>query len=187
MNTFNKSKYHIVIVSFYVLFCIYIFFFTEHPKNLFVFQSNDLVLLFPIMVSAVIVFFIANYFLKFGTIGLNRTNVSKLPIIILYASLLIAIPEEILFRGIIQTYLYSISLSIIFSIIASAFLFGFAHILNGSKGFSPKKWNWKLVAMTFLAGLFLGISFYVTGSLIIPIVLHTLFILLMKVFIKDTV
>lgn len=187
MKTLLKSKYHICIISLYALLCIYFFFFTQSSEHLFVFQSNDLVLLFPIMVSAIIILFITNYFLKFGTITLNRKNVPKLPIIMLYASILIAIPEEILFRGIIQTYIYSISLNVILSIILSALIFGLAHVLNGSKGFSPEKWNWKLVAMTFLAGIFLGFSFYVTGSLVVPIVLHTLFILIMKVFIKDTI
>ncbi len=137
--------------------------------------------------DGIIVFFVANSILKFGTIGLNNKNIARLPLISLYASILISIPEEILFRGLIQTYLYSISYDVILPLLISSLIFGLSHILNGAKGISPSKWNGKLVVMTFLAGIFLGYSFYITGSLVVPIVLHTVFILIIKVFIKDEV
>lgn len=186
MNLLLKSKYHTTIVSFYLFFCVYLLFFTELFQNLFAFNTADLLILFPLLPVSLSVFFIANYFLKFGTFGLNKENLSNLPIIFLYASLLIAIPEEILFRGIIQTYLYLHPQSAISDIIISSAIFGFAHILNEAKGFSPRNWNWKLVTITFLAGIFLGLSFYITNSLVVPMILHLLFILIMKVIIKDT-
>ncbi len=187
MKILLKSKYHVIIVSFYILFCTCFFFFTELPQKLFAFNTKDLIILFPLLVVSLSIFFAANYFLKFGIVALNKRNLSKLPIIILYASLLIAIPEEILFRGIIQTYLFLYFQSTISLIGVSSLIFGIAHILNGAKGFSPRNWNWKLVTMTFLAGIFLGLSFYITTSLVVPVILHVLFILMMKVFIKDTV
>ncbi len=186
MKALLKSKYHVIIVSLYILFCSYFFFFTELSRELFTFNIKDLIVVFPMLATSLSTFFVVNYFLKFGAVGLNKRNLSKLPIIILYASLLIAVPEEILFRGVIQTYLYSVFPNVLFSIILSSVIFGFAHILNSSRGFSPIKWNWKLVAVTFLAGIFLGLSFYVTTSLVVPVILHVLFILIMKVFIKDT-
>ncbi|MDB5259859.1 MAG: hypothetical protein JWN37_90 [Candidatus Nomurabacteria bacterium] len=158
----------------------------KSPQVFFMFSTKDLVFLLPITICAFIIFFAINYFLKFGVIGLNRKNLSKLHIIILYAGLLIAVPEEIIFRGFVQTYFYSI-LDAPNSIILSSLFFGLAHVLNGAKGFRLTEWNWKLVTMTFMAGMFLGFSFYVTGSLVVPVVLHTLFIIVMKVFIKDTV
>ncbi|MFA5132104.1 MAG: CPBP family intramembrane glutamic endopeptidase [Candidatus Paceibacterota bacterium] len=186
MKALLKSKYHAIIVSFYLLFCIYFFFFTELPRTLFAFNAKDLIVLFLLLAVSLIVFFVANYLLKFGTVGFNKRNLSRLPIIILYASLLIAVPEEILFRGIIQTHLSLFFQSTISIIVISSLIFGVAHILNGAKGLSLRNWNWKLVAMTFLAGIFLGLSFYITTSLVVPVILHILFILMMKVFIKDT-
>jgi membrane protease YdiL (CAAX protease family) len=135
-------------------------------------------------VLSVPLLFSVNYFLKFGVVGLHQRNLSKLPLILLYASVLIALPEEILFRGIIQTGLSALSINGTVLIILSSAIFGFAHILNGAKGFSVTKWNWKLVIMTFVAGLFLGYAFYSTGSLIVPIMLHTLFVVIMKVCVK---
>lgn len=187
MKTLLKSKYHVVIVSFYVLFCVYFFFFTKLSQALSSYSYKDLAILFPLVVVSLGMFFAVNYFLKFGIVGLNRDNLSKLPAIVLYATLLIAVPEEILFRGLAQTYLSSLFPSVIISIVLSSALFGLAHVLNGVKGFGPRSWNWKLVAMTFTAGVFLGFSFYVTSSLVVPIILHTLFIIMMKIFIKDTV
>lgn len=181
MKILFVSTYHIIIVSLYILFCIYIFIFNDLPQNLFAFNSGDITILLLLLLLSVGVFFIANYFLRFGSICLQRTNLARLPIIFLYAFLLIAIPEEILFRGLIQTYFYSLSSHVLIAIVASSAVFGFAHILNDAKGFSPVKWNWKLVIVTFLAGIFLGIGFYITESLVVSILLHTIFIMLMKV------
>lgn len=184
MNPIRTSKYHIFIVSLYLLLYVYFFLFTESPQSLFAFSLRDVIVLLPLIIVAIIVFFVANYFLKFGVIGVHRKNLSSIPLLIVYASVLIALPEEILFRGFIQTYFHSLFSSSFIVIVLSSVLFGFAHILNGAKGFSPKQWNWKLVFMTFLAGLFLGFCFYSTGSLVVPVIFHTVLILVMKVFIK---
>jgi membrane protease YdiL (CAAX protease family) len=152
---------------------------------MFVFSGKDAVPVLPIMVVSLIVFFIANRVIRFGTLGLQRRNLAKLPLLLVYASLLIAIPEEILFRGILQTYLYSFVPYAFLAVLLSSLVFGFAHCLNDAKGFGLDSWNWKLIGMTFLAGLFLGFSFYSTSSLVVPVIVHVLYILIMKLCIKD--
>jgi membrane protease YdiL (CAAX protease family) len=98
---------------------------------------------------------------------------------------LIALPEEILFRGIVAKNIQQYFSNIYITIILSALIFGMAHLLNGAKSFWPKNWNWKLTAMTFVAGIFLCLIYLMTNSLTIPIILHSLLILINKIFIKD--
>ena len=185
MKFLLSSRYHIIIISLYILLYLYFFFFTATPLKLFVFKVQDLFLLVPVVVAAVAVLFVANRYVRFGTIGVNKNPIAKLPFIVVYASILIAVPEEILFRGLLQTYLHSVIPNAPAAILFSSLLFGFAHSLNGAQQYGPAGWNWKLIGMTFVAGIFLGFSFYITGSLVSPILLHTIVILIMKVFIKE--
>jgi len=98
---------------------------------------------------------------------------------------LIALPEEIIFRGFIQRYLQSNISNISVVIFLSSIIFGLAHIPNGARGFLPKQWNWKLVVMSFVAGFYLGFAYFLTGSLVVPIILHALFAVVAKMFIQD--
>lgn len=187
MKYFISSRYHLTIISLYALLCLYFFFFTAAPLKLFVFNLQDVTLLLPLSVVSLGALLLANRYIQFGVVGLNKNALARLPFIIVYASILIAVPEEILFRGLLQTYLYSIISNTPIVILFSSLLFGFAHCLNGAKQYGPAGWNWKLIGMTFLAGIFLGFSFYVTGSLVLPIIFHIILILVMKVFVKDII
>lgn len=70
------------------------------------------------------------------------------------------------------------------SILISSTLFGMAHILNEAKSIHSKNWNWKLVTISFVAGLYLGLLYENTGSLLLPTILHAFFVIALKVFIK---
>ena len=179
----NKSKYHLFIIPIYIIISIYYLFFNSSARYNYIFNNNDFRLILPVVIFALATLLIINNFLKFGKIGINKKNLSKLPLIIFYALILIAIPEEIIFRGIIQTYFQNLT-SIIAAIFLSSLVYGIAHILNGAKGLTPKKWNWKLVIMTFALGIYIGFTYFTTNSLIIPTIIHTIFIIILKIFVK---
>ena len=109
----NKiSKYHLIIITIYLFVYIYFFFFTSSPFYNYIFNIQDFKLILPITLFASVTLLIVNNILKFGKIGINRKNLLKLPLIIIYALLLIAIPEEIIFRGYLIC-LYFINVKII--------------------------------------------------------------------------
>jgi len=140
---------------------------------------------FPIAVCTAGSLFLANKLLKFGELRVNKKNLLQFSLIFFCAFVLIAVPEEIIFRGFVQKYLQSVILNPSLSIIFSALVFGAAHLLNGALGFWPGKWNWKLAGMSFIAGLYLGLAYFLTDSLVPPIILHTLILVVVKIFVKD--
>jgi len=98
----------------------------------------------------------------------------------LFYAVLFAIPEEIIFRGIIQYQLYAYFEAANLSVLLSALIFGLVHLPNGAMGWHPRLWNWRLCGLAFLGGLLLGLSFVVTGDLLIPIILHITFLLFLS-------
>lgn len=185
MTLFRLSKYHIVIVSVYVFVCTYFFFFTTSPASSFALHKNDLGIFFLITICSFVSLIIANYFLRFGRLIVHKKDVFEISFIIFYASILIALPEEIIFRGFIQKNLQTLFQNTGLVIVFSAFIFGGAHVLNGAKNFWPREWNWKLVIMTCIAGFFLGLAYSITMSLVIPIILHVIFVIALKIFIRE--
>lgn len=73
------------------------------------------------------------------------------------------IGEEILFRGALQPLLQGWTTPVVGLIVASV-LFGLAHAAN-----------WTYIAITAAVGLYLGCLLMLTGSLLVPIVGHTLY------------
>jgi membrane protease YdiL (CAAX protease family) len=74
--------------------------------------------------------------------------------------------EEILFRGFLLRYLhtYPWQLNLTLALLLSAIIFGAQHLYQGAKG----------VASTTVAGVFFGLLFLLSGSLLLPILLHAL-------------
>jgi membrane protease YdiL (CAAX protease family) len=97
-------------------------------------------------------------------------------------ALIFAIPEELLFRGFIQTALAH-QVGTEWGVLFSALVFGLAHLPNGAKSFSPLGWSWQFAAAAFLGGLSLSALFAVTGSLLFPTLLHILFLLFLQLFV----
>ncbi len=183
MNSLRVNIYHVIAVIIYILFCIYFFFLTSSPLSYYDFEANDFLLLLLLGICSFGTLLIADDYLRFGRIGLNRENLPKLLPIIFYGVVLFAIPEEIIFRGYIQNYFVSLVPNIAAVIFLSAAVYALAHILNGATGYRPKQWNWKLVGMTFVAGIFLGLLYHLTDSLVAPTILHALFVISDKIFI----
>ena len=183
MTLTHESKYHILILTLYAFFCIYFFFFNPYVISHFVFNKTDFQLFLPLALGAFASFFVINFFLSFGKLTLKKESLLRISLLILYASIF-AIPEEIIFRGIIQEHLSSF-LSPVFAIIIASTIYGLAHIQNGASGLTPSKWNWKFVIITSVVGIFLGLAYHLTGGLILPIALHALFIFCNQAFIKQ--
>jgi len=100
---------------------------------------------------------------------------------LVYALLFVALGEEILFRGYIQSRLNEafgchyrfFGVSWGWGVIIASLLFGFWHILNPFNPFLGKfdlAWQWGL--WTFFAGLILGYLREKTGSVLAPTILH---------------
>lgn len=91
-----------------------------------------------------------------------------LPLSILGIFFFTAWPEEFLFRGLLQNLLSKTLKSSWASLFLAAVIFGFAHILHGP---FP---NWKYVALASIAGVFYGLAWMRTRSLVPGVLMHAL-------------
>ncbi len=84
--------------------------------------------------------------------------------------LFVALPEELLFRGIIQNQLHDRIKNewIVYAI--GAFIFGLAHLNNGTVGYPAP--NWMFVAMAMIAGLAYGWTWHKTGKITTAAFVH---------------
>jgi len=176
------SKYHIVVLSLYLIFGIY-FLFTDNSLLYYKFATEYIPYFIVFSIFTIILLAAANRVIGFGEFKLIKKTLLEIIALILYASIF-AIFEEVIFRGYIQGYLQTHTESIV-AIILSAAIFGFAHAINGASDLRPKNWNWKLISITFVAGLCLGALYYKTDSLIWPTLLHFFIVVVYKLLIKD--
>ena len=166
MSKNGFSKYHAGIVVTYAVLIPVIFIFAPSVLR-FDFPRDYLGIIIAAVACAIFAFF---YFF-----GLWRA------IFGIFYGVLFAFPEEIIFRGVIQTWLQNHIASTAIAILFSSLIFGIAHLPNGAKGFHPKLWNWKFSALAFLAGLPLGVIFAFTKSLFVPTLLHVFLVAAMKI------
>jgi CAAX protease family protein len=82
--------------------------------------------------------------------------------------LFIAIPEELLFRGIIQNLLEKSWLGSVPALIVTSLIFGASHLNNGPRP------DWRYFLLASIAGLFYGNSYQRTRKLLAPAIVHTL-------------
>ena len=80
----------------------------------------------------------------------------------------IAVPEELLFRGIIQNFMQRCCLSPLVALAVTSVLFGAAHLNNGP---TP---DWRYFLLATVAGLFYGNAYRLTRNLMAPAIVHTL-------------
>ena len=81
--------------------------------------------------------------------------------------LLIAIPEELFFRGILQNLLET-RLGRTAAMIVASTLFGLSHFNHGSA------FNWRYVLLATIAGIFYGRAWRVQRQIFAPVLTHTL-------------
>lgn len=175
-------RYQFGIVSIYLLLILVIIF--TNPDLLdYPVSRDDFGLIFNVLLLTILGFYIAS-----PVLGLNikKPNMSwkSLSLFIVYAVVAISIPEEIIFRGIIQGIFFD-GVDIYFAVILSSLIFGIAHLPNGAKGINPKRWNWRFALLAFLAGIPLSYIFALTGNLFGPTILHALFLIMFKLFILE--
>ena len=91
---------------------------------------------------------------------------------------LIAIPEELLFRGIIQNFLEKTLRKPMLALIVTSLIFGAAHLNNGPRP------DWRYFLLASLAGLFYGNAYQRTRGLMAPAFVHTLVDTVWRAFFK---
>ncbi len=163
----NLSSYHRTVIAIYVValsFTIFLF-----PEILhYNFSFNNIGIAISTFIITLVIF-LAGLFWKEGILRIPK-DISSLCLAFVYAALF-AIPEEILFRGIIQNFLQA-HLDSFLAIFISSLIFGLAHLLNGARSFHPGDWSWRFSFLVFLTGFPLGMLYHFTGSLLLPTLLH---------------
>ena len=91
------------------------------------------------------------------------------PLLFIGIFLFTALPEEFLFRGLIQNWIERTTRRQIFSLAAASLIFGASHLNNG-----PPVPNYKYFFMASIAGLFYGRAWRNTGSLMASSLTHAL-------------
>lgn len=88
--------------------------------------------------------------------------------------LCVALPEELLFRALIQNYLQKIIVRPRTALLLASIIFGAAHLNNydHSLGLGPSHWNWMYMGLASIAGAGYGFVYQQTKSLWCPILLH---------------
>jgi hypothetical protein len=80
-----------------------------------------------------------------------------------------ALPEEFLFRGLIQNWLERVTRRRVVSLVIAALIFGASHLNNG-----PPIPNYRYCLMATIAGIFYGSAWSATGSLMASALTHAL-------------
>lgn len=119
-------------------------------------------------------------FIRFSILQTSLAQVAQLIIGIYF---LVALPEELLFRGIIQNLLSKFFVgknAPLLSLLAASLIFGFSHLNN----FSPP--DWRYVFLATLAGMFYGIAYRKTGKTTISAIVHCGVNFFWAILFKDT-
>jgi membrane protease YdiL (CAAX protease family) len=80
--------------------------------------------------------------------------------------LTIALPEELLFRGLIQNFLQKTWARAVVALVVASIVFGLAHLNNGPRP------DWRYTVLATIAGLFYGRAYLQSGRLMAPALVH---------------
>ena len=162
-----------IIIAFFGLvgtFLVVFFFMKLVEKESFLnlgfqFQNHKKDIIIGVIIGLVIMalgFWILVFFkqIKFATTFFSAYEIS----LTLIFFLLVALTEELLFRGYVLSKLMN-SFSKIVALIISAILFSLMHVANPNI-------NWLSYLNLFLAGIVLGLPYLYTRNLMFPIALH---------------
>jgi membrane protease YdiL (CAAX protease family) len=105
----------------------------------------------------------------FSQLSPRVPDISTISTLVLTIFFLNALPEEILFRGIIQHITESVLKSPAGALILSALIFGLSHLNNG-----PDVPNYRYFVMASLAGLFYGNAWRRDRNVLTSTITHTL-------------
>lgn len=177
MKGLGFTTYQLWIASLYVAL-VPLFFLQEKMLSLGLQRAGDTDPIYLFSASIVL------FFLFLYSRGKFKKVSKRLFLLVLVYGLLIAVAEEILFRGFIQQEFQHLFFPA-FAILLSSLIFGAAHLPNGAKGWRPRKWSWSFARYAFIVGIPLGTLFYLTGGLVMPIILHTCFVVGIRLWIPS--
>jgi len=106
-------------------------------------------------------------------------SVEGIPVLLAGIFFLNALPEEILFRGMIQHSLESVTKSSFVALIAAALIFGAAHLNNG-----PSLPNYRYFVMASLAGIAYGLAWRRNRNVLTSTITHTLVNVVWRLFLR---
>jgi len=109
---------------------------------------------------------LAIHFLQYS---FNLSKLYPVPLTFTGIFLFTALPEEFLFRGLIQNWIQRVTANRSVSLIAGAVIFGASHLNNG-----PPIPNYRYFLMASIAGVFYGRAWRNTGSLMSSSLTHAL-------------
>jgi membrane protease YdiL (CAAX protease family) len=170
--------YHLIVIILYLIIIPLILIFARRTFD-YHFSYNNFLWVISIIGFSIIGFFYL--FRKEINFNKDKFRNYKILLVVIYA-MIFGFSEELIFRGLIQGFFNIYFKNILICILLSSAIFGLAHLLNGAKSFHVKEWNWKFAFIAFLAGLPLGALFALTGSLLMPCVLHVILILCLQLF-----
>ena len=180
------SKWKIFFIAFYIII-IFLFSFIYNP----IFLKYNLDLRFFDLITSLRNFFllaliglpiaILSGFLSFKP---KKINPKKFLISLIYI-IIVSIAEELIFRGIVQNAIFYLSPNISIGLLISSLIFGLSHLPHDAKGTNYKLWNWRFALVAFVAGLFLGLTYLETASMINPIIVHFLVLLFSFILVKN--
>ena len=170
LNWYNL--WHFVIIISYI-FAIVFFFIYRNNKNLKInlnIDVKDTLFTFSMFSIIILLLSLAIYF-RILELNPIKFTIIQISFISFYFTVLIAPVEELLFRGVITSWLIK-KTNISIGLIVSAIIFGFVHLPNGSSRISLLDLNWKLALISGISGLLFGVTYLKTKSIVNPILLH---------------
>ena len=175
-------EYHFGVLAIYAILCPLIFtFYSDRLSYNFIWGNLGLPTVATL--GSLLAFYLLNRVFGWCKFKWQRLTLLQIFATLLYA-LLFAFPEELIFRGIIQTFLQTYLENTVVVVILSGLIFGLAHLPNGSHELHPSKWNWQFAIVTFVGVLLFAYIFALTRSLLIPTILHGLFLAFFRFYIK---
>jgi len=106
----------------------------------------------------------------FASFGLSQRPAGDWMLFMVSTFWIIALPEEALFRGVIQSLLQKAFRSTAWALALAAVIFGLSHLNNGV-GNAP---DWRYVLLASIAGSAYGLAYIKTRNLTAPVLTHFL-------------
>src|SRR3989344_2044535 len=128
-------EYHFGVLAIYAILCPLIFtFYSDRLSYNFIWGNLGLPTVATL--GSLLAFYLLNRVFGWCKFKWQRLTLLQIFATLLYA-LLFAFPEELIFRGIIQTFLQTYLENTVVVVILSGLIFGLAHLPNGSHGLHP--------------------------------------------------
>lgn len=185
--SFNDSKYlkpyQLGIIGIYTTFFFLLMVLAPNIFN-YTFSFTHIKEGFWLIIITTIICALLNRIFGIYAFSWINPKLQQIFLILLYATL-IAIPEELIFREIIQSHIKSILDNDLVSIFLASAIFGLAHLPNWANGGHFREWNWKFAWVAFILGMSLGYMFVLTESLFMPTLFHASIIVFAMLCLKE--